>query len=179
MFWGHLSSFLCSGVPSPLRFFVTSPLCFFYPYTLALPTCSPCHRTPLAKMPANKNKKKACVVRARHAAAQRNNHDSPAALSLCPRRSARGSRRITPEGPDGRHSERHEGLGSRPYISKLEDCCARHWGSLRAIQAQATLAARQGEESAKVRQSREGNSQASLQIWQVLRSATGRRRRLL
>lgn len=45
MFCGHLFSFLCPCVPSPLRVFLISPLCFFYPYNLALPICSPCHRT--------------------------------------------------------------------------------------------------------------------------------------
>lgn len=133
MFCGHLFSFLCLCVPSPLRFFLISPLCFFYPYNLALPICSPCHRTLNTcchhafdenGLPTRTQRKPVLSEPAHHAAAQRNNHDSPVASSLRPRRSARESRRETPEGSDGRHSEGPEGLGRQqccPYTPKLEE----------------------------------------------------------
>lgn len=73
----------------------------------------------------NKNTKKARVARARHAAAQRNDRTAPVAPPLRPRRSARGSCRITPEGSDGSHPEGPpEGLGrqqSRPSSPEPED----------------------------------------------------------
>ncbi|MCJ1346539.1 hypothetical protein MMC31_004757 [Peltigera leucophlebia] len=112
-------------------------------------------------MAINNNSKKARVARARHAAAQRKNRTAPVAPNPPARRSTRRSRRAIPEDSDGSHSEGPEESshhqshpptpepeGPNPVMPDVETLRA----TRDALQAQASLAARQGEKSAEVRQ---------------------------
>ena len=111
-------------------------------------------------MAINNNSKKARIARARHAAAQRKTRTAPVAPPPA-RRSTRRSRRAIPEDSDGSHSEgpeessHHQSRpptpepeGPNPVVPDIETLRA----TRDALQAQATLAARQGEKSAEVRQ---------------------------
>ena len=112
-------------------------------------------------MATNNNSKKARVARARHAAALRKNRAAPVAPPSPARRSTRGSRRTSLGGPDRGHAEgpeepgHHQSPPSTPEPESLNPMMP-DVESLRAtrdaLQAQATLAARQGEKSAEVRQ---------------------------